>query len=56
MRSKGVGGAELARRLDCHLAQVDRLLDLCHASRIEQVAKALALLGKKVLIEVADAA
>src|SRR5712675_1041425 len=31
MRAAGVGKAELARRLQCHLPQIDRLLDLGHA-------------------------
>src|SRR6476646_3845142 len=30
MRSAKVGKAELARRLNCHLPQIDRLLDLGH--------------------------
>ncbi len=33
MRAAGVGKAELARRLHCHLPQIDRLLDLNHASQ-----------------------
>src|ERR1035438_9928012 len=37
MRAARVGKAELARRLNCHLPQVDRLLDLRHASRFEQL-------------------
>jgi antitoxin HicB len=56
MRARKVGKAELARRLDCHLMQIDRLLDLCHASKLEQVAKALAVLGKRIVIDVRDAA
>jgi len=34
MRMQRVGTAELARRLNWHLPQVDRLLDLLHASRL----------------------
>lgn len=56
MRARKMGKAELARRLDCHLMQIDRLLDLCHASKLEQVAKALAALGKRIVIDVRDAA
>jgi antitoxin HicB len=56
MRARKIGKAELARRLDCHLMQIDRLLDLCHASKLEQVAKALAALGKRIVIDVRDAA
>jgi antitoxin HicB len=56
MRAQGVGRAELARRLGCHLAQIDRLLDLCHASKLEQLERALAAVGKRIALEVADAA
>jgi antitoxin HicB len=45
MREQGVGRAELARRLRWHLAQVTRVLDLRHASKMEQVEAALAALG-----------
>src|SRR6266567_9213822 len=37
MREQSVGRAELARRLRWHLPQVNRLLDLRHASRMEHV-------------------
>ena len=56
MRRQGIGKAELARRLDCHLAQIDRLLDLSHASKLEQLVRALGIVGKRVTLEVADAA
>jgi antitoxin HicB len=35
MRAGRISKAELARRLKCHLPQVDRLLDLSHASRLD---------------------
>jgi antitoxin HicB len=56
MRAQGVGKAELARRLNVHLPQVDRILDLCHASKLEQVETALAVLGKRLVVTIADAA
>ena len=56
MRRQGVGKAALARRLNCHLPQIDRLLDLCHSSKLEQVETALAALGKRLVVEVRDAA
>jgi antitoxin HicB len=56
MRASGVGKAELARRLNVHLPQVDRMLDLCHASKLEQIEAALAALGKRLVIDIADAA
>jgi len=56
MREQGVGRAELARRLRWHLAQVSRVLDLRHASRMEQVETALAALGLRLIVDVARAA
>lgn len=56
MREQGVGKAELARRLACHLPQVDRLLDLGHASRLDQLERALAALGKRLAIELEEIA
>ena len=56
MRAKNVGKAELARRLNCHLPQVDRLLDLTHSSRLEQLEAAFRVLGKRLVVEVRDAA
>jgi antitoxin HicB len=56
MREQGVGRAELARRLRWHLAQVNRVLDLRHASKMEQVEAALAALGLRLIVDVARAA
>ena len=56
MRAAGIGKAELARRLHCHMPQVDRLLDLSHSSRLDQIEAALAALNKKLTIEISDAA
>lgn len=56
MRTLGVGKAELARRLGWHLPQVDRLLDLRHASRLDQLERAFQVLGKQLSIEVREAA
>jgi antitoxin HicB len=55
MRAQGVGNAELARRLRWHLAQVSRVLDLRHASKMEQVEAALAALGLRLIVDVAKA-
>ena len=44
--------AELARRLGWHMPQVDRLFDLKHASKMEQLEAAAGVLGKRVLVEV----
>jgi len=52
-RDDGVMKSELARRLKWHLMQVDRLLDLHHASRIEQVEAALGALNRHLEVRVA---
>jgi antitoxin HicB len=56
MREAGVRKADLARRLGWHGPQIDRLLDLNHASRLDQIEAALAVLGKRLKIDLADAA
>ncbi len=56
MREAGVRKADLARRLGWQGPQVDRLLDLGHASRLDQIEQALAALGKRLTVDVADAA
>jgi antitoxin HicB len=56
MSALGVGKAELARRLNCHLPQIDRLLDLRHASRLDQIEQAFLRLGKRLNISIEDAA
>ena len=50
MRAARVGKTELARRLNCHLPQIDRLLDLSHASRLDQLEHAFLALGKRLAI------
>jgi len=56
MFAAGVGKADLARRLGAHMPQVDRLLDLSHASKIEQIEAALRAVGKELTIKVLDVA
>ncbi|MGA1997144.1 MAG: type II toxin-antitoxin system HicB family antitoxin [Bryobacteraceae bacterium] len=56
MRAAKVGKAELGRRLNCHLPQVDRLLDLRHASRLDQLEAAFRVLGKRLSLEIHEAA
>lgn len=48
MIQQGVRKAELARRMGVHMPQVDRLLDVRHASRIDQVESALEQLGRRL--------
>ena len=47
MRDQGVGKAELARRLGWHMPQVDRVLDVQHRSRIDQMDAALGAIGQR---------
>ena len=56
MRVQRVGKAELAKRLSWHLPQVDRLLDLLHSSRLDQLEAAFRALGKRISIVVEEAA
>lgn len=53
MTEQGIKKSELARRLGWHMPQVDRLFDLRHASRLDQVEAAAAALGRHLEIRVA---
>jgi len=53
MTDEGIKKAELARRLGWHMPQVDRLFDLRHASKLDQIEAAAHVLGKKINIEIA---
>ena len=53
MRDQGVGKAELARRLSWHLPQVDRVLDIQHNSRLDQMDAALAAIGRQLQVNAA---
>ena len=48
MRDEGVGKAEMARRLGWHLPQVDRVLDIQHHSRMDQIDAALGAIGREL--------
>lgn len=52
MTEQGIKKAELARRLNWHVPQVDRLFDLRHASKFEQLQLAAAVLGKRLVLSV----
>ncbi|MBF0425858.1 MAG: type II toxin-antitoxin system HicB family antitoxin [Magnetococcales bacterium] len=56
LRNAGMSKADLARRLGWHPPQVQRLLDLRHKSRIDQLEQALAVVGKRLVVSVQDAA
>jgi antitoxin HicB len=54
MRHDKVGKAELARRLHWHLPQIDRLVDVHHGSRLDQLEEAFSALGKRLTVCVED--
>ena len=53
MTEQGIKKAELARRLGWHMPQVDRLFDLRHASRLDQIEAAARVLGKQLQVRIA---
>ena len=53
MRAQGIGKAELARRLGWHLPQVDRVLDVQHRSRLDQMDAALGAVGRQLHVTTA---
>ena len=53
MREQGVGKAALARRTGWHLPQVDRVLDIQHRSRLDQMDAALGAIGRQLHVTVA---
>jgi len=48
--------AEFARRIGIHKTHVDRLFSLRHHSRLDQIEKSFAALGKRLHVEARDAA
>ena len=48
MRDQNIGKAELARRLGWHLPQVDRVLNVNHHSRLDQMDAALGAIGLRI--------
>ena len=53
MTEQGIKKAELARRLGWHTPQVDRLFDLHHASKLDQIEAAARVLGRHVEVRIA---
>jgi antitoxin HicB len=56
LRAAGIKKIDLARRLNCSPSQVDRLLDITHASRLEQLEAAFRSIGKRLTVGVEQAA
>ena len=52
MMEQGIKKTDLARRLGWHLPQVDRLFDLRHASRLDQLEAAARSLGREIRMSV----
>jgi antitoxin HicB len=55
LRASGLRKTELARRMGIHKQQVDRLLDIDHASRIEQLEAAFAALQMRLTVAIQPA-
>jgi len=53
---EGLRKADLARRLQWHAPQVDRLFDVRHASRLDQIEAAFKALGREIDFEISKAA
>jgi antitoxin HicB len=53
MDELGIRKADLARRMDLHRQEIDRLLDLNHATSIAKIERAFHVLGKTLDIKVA---
>lgn len=50
MLAQGISNAELARRLNTRPQEVQRIINLSHATKIDTLAAALESLGKKLVI------
>jgi len=50
MRAQGISKAELARRIGVSPQQAQRLFDIHHASRLDQIESALAALGRRLIV------
>lgn len=56
MKASGLRKAELERRMGIHKQQIERLLDLDHTSRIEQLELAFRAVCKRLVTDIPDAA
>ena len=50
MHAQGISKAELARRIGISPQQAQRLFDIRHASRLDQIEAALAALGRRLIV------
>lgn len=51
MQGRGVTKADMVRKLGCHAPQVDRLLDIHHASRPDHLDQAMAALDQHFIVD-----
>lgn len=56
LREAGLRKIDLARRMKCAPSQVDRLLDITHHSRLDQLEAAFAAIGKRLSVQIEEAA
>jgi antitoxin HicB len=56
MREQGVSSSALARRLGCDEKEVRRMLDPRHPTRLSRLDAALRALGRRLVVDVRDAA
>jgi antitoxin HicB len=56
LKESGITKVELAKRLNCDEKEVRRLLDPRHPSKLPRIESALSALGKRLIIEVQEAA
>ena len=50
MQAQNIRKAELARRLNVHMPQIDRLFNLKHSTKVEFIEQAAKALGKKLQV------
>lgn len=55
-RASGVKKADLARRIGIVKTEIERLFDLDHASRLDQIEDAFRAIGKKLEVTISNAA
>ena len=55
-RASGIKKAELARRIGISKTNIERLFDLDHASRLDQIEDAFRVIGKKLEVTIRNAA
>jgi antitoxin HicB len=55
-RASGLKKAELARRIGIPKTNIERIFDLDHASRFDQIEAAFLAIGKKIEVRISDAA